>query len=212
MLIWLIGIPVLLGTLGTSLFPVLFFLVANFFIIIPLEERSMEQQFGERYLDYEQLFGGGSEIEKRPRPVAMVWMVGVCGKLLAMAGKFLLGGWFLVDAAKLAEERERHVALLRSEVARLTGELQRLGAQKIVLFGSMAGGRLDLFTDVDLLVVMDSELPFVERSGWVYRELRPRVDADIFVYTEEEFETLKDGVFLRRALAEGVVLYEKKPS
>ncbi|KUK31952.1 MAG: hypothetical protein XD63_0811 [Thermoanaerobacterales bacterium 50_218] len=53
MLIWLIGMAVLLGTLITFLFPVLFFLVANFFII-PLEERSMEQQFGDRYLDYKQ--------------------------------------------------------------------------------------------------------------------------------------------------------------
>jgi len=117
-----------------------------------------------------------------------------------------------VDAGRLTEERERHVALLSSEVERLTGELQRLGAKKIVLFGSMARGRLDLFTDIDLLVVMDSGLSFVERSGWIYRKLMPRVDADILVYTEEELEALKEGPFLRKALAEGVVLYEEKPS
>ncbi len=117
-----------------------------------------------------------------------------------------------MDAARLEEERERPAALLRSEVERLTEELCRLGAKKIVLFGSMARGRLDLFTDIDLLVVMDSDLPFVERSGWVYRKLMPRVEADIIVYTEEEFKALKDRPFLRKALAEGVVRYEKKSS
>ncbi|NPV29935.1 MAG: nucleotidyltransferase domain-containing protein [Firmicutes bacterium] len=87
----------------------------------------------------------------------------------------------------MRKKRGRHAALLRSEVARLTEELCRLGAKKIVLFGSLARGRLDLFTDIDLLVVMESDLPFVERSGWVYRKLMPRVDADIIVYTGEEF-------------------------
>lgn len=117
-----------------------------------------------------------------------------------------------MDASRLEKERENHVALLRSEVERLTAELCGLGAKKIVLFGSMARGRLDLFTDIDLLVVMDSDLPFVERSSWVYRKLMPRVDADIMVYTEEEFEALKEGPFLKKALAEGVIQYEKKSS
>lgn len=119
---------------------------------------------------------------------------------------------FCVDAKRLAEERERHAALLRSELERLTRELRSLGAKRVVLFGSMARGSLDLFTDIDLLVVMDSSLPFVERSGWIYRKLMPRVAADIFVYTEEELEALEDSAFLRKALAEGVVLYEEKPS
>ncbi len=104
------------------------------------------------------------------------------------------------------------MALLRSEVERLAGELRRLGAKKIVLFGSMGRGRLDLFTDIDMLAVIESSLPFVEREIWIYRELMPRVAADILVYTEEEFEALKDGPFLRKALAEGVVLYEEEPS
>lgn len=112
-----------------------------------------------------------------------------------------------MDASRLEEERERYAALLRSEVDRLTGELRRLGAKKVVLFGSMGRGRLDLFTDIDLLVVMDSDLPFVERSGWAYRKLMPRVDADIIIYTEEEFEALKDGPFLKKALAGGVIRY-----
>jgi protein-S-isoprenylcysteine O-methyltransferase Ste14 len=51
MLIWLIGLSVLLGSLITFLFPILFFLLANFFVI-PLEEKSMEQTAGEQFAEY----------------------------------------------------------------------------------------------------------------------------------------------------------------
>jgi protein-S-isoprenylcysteine O-methyltransferase Ste14 len=51
MLIWLIGLAVLLGSVITFLFPILFFLLSNF-LVIPLEERSMERGWGERYLGY----------------------------------------------------------------------------------------------------------------------------------------------------------------
>ncbi|MGE5484358.1 MAG: nucleotidyltransferase domain-containing protein [Ignavibacteriales bacterium] len=84
-----------------------------------------------------------------------------------------------------------------------------LGAERVILIGSLARGRADELTDVDLIAVLETHLPFVERSAWVYGALVPRVDADIIVYTPEEFERMSDEPFLRRALAEGVVLYEK---
>lgn len=51
MLIWLIGFAVLLGSLVVFVFPVLFFLLAEF-LLIPREERRMEQMFGERFTGY----------------------------------------------------------------------------------------------------------------------------------------------------------------
>jgi protein-S-isoprenylcysteine O-methyltransferase Ste14 len=51
MLIWLVGLAVLLGSVMVFLFPILFFLLANF-LVIPLEERSMERGWGGRYLGY----------------------------------------------------------------------------------------------------------------------------------------------------------------
>jgi len=53
MLIWLIGLAVLLGSLSVFLFPILFFLLANF-LIISLEERDMEQMLGEQFIEYKQ--------------------------------------------------------------------------------------------------------------------------------------------------------------
>jgi protein-S-isoprenylcysteine O-methyltransferase Ste14 len=53
MLIWLIGLAVLLGSLIAFLFPILFFLAVNFYIV-PLEEKSMERLFGAQFTEYKQ--------------------------------------------------------------------------------------------------------------------------------------------------------------
>jgi protein-S-isoprenylcysteine O-methyltransferase Ste14 len=53
MLIWLLGLAVLFGSLTAFLFPLLFFLLANFFII-PIEEKSMQERFGLLYAGYKQ--------------------------------------------------------------------------------------------------------------------------------------------------------------
>ncbi|MBW2219264.1 MAG: isoprenylcysteine carboxylmethyltransferase family protein [Deltaproteobacteria bacterium] len=53
MLIWLVGLAVLLGSLTVFLFPILFLMLANF-LMIPLEERNMEQMFGGQYTEYKQ--------------------------------------------------------------------------------------------------------------------------------------------------------------
>jgi hypothetical protein len=49
----------------------------------------------------------------------------------------------------------------------------------------------------------------LERLERAYTLLQPRVAMDIVVYTEEEIEDLKDAnPFVKRALTEGVVVYE----
>lgn len=50
-LIWLIGFAILLGSLVVFVIPVIIVLLAEF-ILIPIEERRMEQIFGEEYREY----------------------------------------------------------------------------------------------------------------------------------------------------------------
>jgi predicted nucleotidyltransferase len=57
--------------------------------------------------------------------------------------------------------------------------------ERIVLFGSYAAGRRDLFTDLDLLVVMSSDLDFVSRTAQVYSQIAVGVDLDLLVYTPQ---------------------------
>jgi protein-S-isoprenylcysteine O-methyltransferase Ste14 len=51
MLIWLIGLAILFGSLIVFLFPILFFLLANF-LVIPLEEKDLQRIFGEGFIEY----------------------------------------------------------------------------------------------------------------------------------------------------------------
>jgi predicted nucleotidyltransferase len=113
-------------------------------------------------------------------------------------------------AVNVEELRRRHVASLESELARIVAELKRLGAQRIVLFGSYARGRRDLFTDLDLLVILETEKPFLERLLEVKRAVAPRVATDLLVYTPAEFAELETNAFWRNALADSRVLYARE--
>ena len=99
--------------------------------------------------------------------------------------------------------------LLQEELQRLVATLRQMGAEKIILFGSLARGRMNIFSDLDLIVVIDSQADFVERHGQMYQALQPKVDADILVYTPEEFAHMQDRPFVQQALKEGIILYAK---
>lgn len=111
----------------------------------------------------------------------------------------------------LARERAAHARRLEESVRELTRKLAGLpGVRRVSLFGSYAKGRADLFTDLDVLVVMDTDESFVERLASLYRYLALPVDLDLLCYTPEEFETMRDRPFLRRVLEEEVVLHEAR--
>jgi len=98
---------------------------------------------------------------------------------------------------------------LQAELERLVEELKRLGALKVIVFGSMARGRIRAGSDLDLIVVMPSEERFADRLAHLYQTLQPKVACDILAYTPEEFEKMPERSFLiRQALSEGAVLYE----
>ena len=81
--------------------------------------------------------------------------------------------------------------------------------EKAILFGSSAHGRRDLFTDLDLVVVMTSEASFVERGIELRRHLEAGVDMDLLVYTPDEFERMAHSGFLAHVVETGRVIYEK---
>lgn len=97
------------------------------------------------------------------------------------------------------------------EMERVTRRLAKMGAQKTILFGSAARGEIGLFSDVDMLVIMPSKLPFVERLQLIYGRIHP-AGVDLFVYTPEEFEAIKESnPLVRQALKEGKTVYDKDP-
>lgn len=88
---------------------------------------------------------------------------------------------------------------------------------KILLFGSHAQGTARPDSDIDLLVVLDSDqLPqtFREKAenylriSRILRELEKRVPIDLLVYTRPEFERFiaAESAFSKKILREGVEL------
>jgi predicted nucleotidyltransferase len=113
----------------------------------------------------------------------------------------------------LVEQRHTYVEALARALKTAVRELSRLPeVEKVVLFGSYRRGRRDLFTDLDLLVVMRSFEGFVARMEHLYELLAGKmgVDYDLVAYTPEEIATYGETPFLKRALAEGKVVYEKR--
>lgn len=107
---------------------------------------------------------------------------------------------------RLRTRRERYRRALEMEAERLAELAGALGAERVVLFGSVAEGDPGLASDLDLLIIWDTPLGFLERTVEMYRRLQPRVAADLLVYTPAEMEAVAQRPFVRRALA-GRVMY-----
>ena len=111
----------------------------------------------------------------------------------------------------LKQRRALYCQALEDALDRILDHLTRMPeVERVVLFGSYAAGRRDLFTDLDILVVMDTEENFVDRTARLYRQLLIDVDMDLLVYTPQEFEGKQQSGFVRQALATGQVIYEKQ--
>lgn len=111
----------------------------------------------------------------------------------------------------LARARERYALDLREAVKRATTLLSAMPeVRRVILFGSYAQGRQDLFTDLDLLVIMETEAGVVERLQRLYSLLALPVDYDVVCYTPGEWENIQHQPFWRHARNTEVVLYERR--
>jgi predicted nucleotidyltransferase len=109
----------------------------------------------------------------------------------------------------LGSLRERHAADLEGAASGVVGQLRRIPeVHKVVLFGSYAAGRRDLFTDLDFLVVMDSDADFITRNAEMAGCIQCKVALDLLVYTPKEMEQMRKRPFISYALTTGKVMYE----
>lgn len=99
----------------------------------------------------------------------------------------------------LEEELQRYITLL----------VDYYTPAKIILFGSLAAGQTRLWSDIDLVVVTDTDQRFLDRTKEALLLLRPRVGIDVLIYTPEEFERLRqERPFFQKEILKGKVLYE----
>ena len=103
-------------------------------------------------------------------------------------------------------------ALLERELSRwLPLLIAHEQPDKIILFGSFCTGQIGEWSDLDLVIVKETTAPFLDRTRQVLELLKPRVGADVLVYTPQEFDQLcRERAFLRQEiLAKGKVIYER---
>lgn len=98
---------------------------------------------------------------------------------------------------------------LQKELERMVGKLKLIGVKKIILFGSLARGDIGSASDIDLVVIKNTDMRFLDRLEFLYSELEPAVAVDILCYRPDEIEEMSHwSSFIKRILEEGRVLYE----
>jgi uncharacterized protein len=87
--------------------------------------------------------------------------------------------------------------------------------EKVILFGSMATGDVGEWSDLDLVIIKNTSLPFMKRLKEVALLCMAPVSVDYLVYTPEEFnEMIKQNhhFILNEIISRGKVLYERQPA
>ena len=86
----------------------------------------------------------------------------------------------------------------------------RFDPEKIILFGSAARQEWDEYSDVDIIVVYETEKLFLDRLRELYLSWNIPKAVDILGYTPKEFNTMsKNNYFIQDALREGEIIYER---
>lgn len=117
-------------------------------------------------------------------------------------------GFDVEERKRKREERKRE---LEAGCERIVEQLEGMGAKRVVVFGSYGEGKVGMWSDLDLLVVMPNSRSGKDWRRVVYDEVERGTAVDFIVYNERELEeTLPVSSFLRHVLRRGRVVYEKR--
>jgi predicted nucleotidyltransferase len=87
--------------------------------------------------------------------------------------------------------------------------------EKVILFGSLAAETVGEWSDLDLVIVKDTTLPFLQRLKEVALLCRAQVGVDYLVYTPNEFADMvaqENPFIVNEVLHRGKVVYEREPT
>jgi len=85
---------------------------------------------------------------------------------------------------------------------------EKFHPQKIILFGSYSYGMPRKGGDIDLLIIMDTDIPVREQAFLIRRELKESTPIDIIVRTPQQVEErIKLGdFFIKQIMQKGITL------
>ena len=101
---------------------------------------------------------------------------------------------------------------LEEKLAAIIEQIAAYRPQRVILFGSIARGDHHALSDADLLIVKETDTPFLDRIAEVLALCDYDIPVEPLVYTPQELEQmLREGnSFIESALREGVVVYEQQ--
>jgi uncharacterized protein len=91
----------------------------------------------------------------------------------------------------------------------------RYQPEKIILFGSLVSEDVGDWSDIDLVIIKNTPLPFLQRLKEVALLCDAPVGVDYLVYTPAEFEQMiaeENPFIMQDVLQKGEVLYEWQPA
>lgn len=101
--------------------------------------------------------------------------------------------------------------LAANEFKKIVEALKPYRPKKVILFGSFARGEAHGLSDIDLIVIKETQKRFVERISEVLELCDTAIPIEPLVYTPAEIEQLlaEGNSFISQALREGRVLYDE---
>jgi predicted nucleotidyltransferase len=89
--------------------------------------------------------------------------------------------------------------------------LRKYGIQKAILFGSYARGAQSRKSDIDLILIQETDRRYFDRYEGVLREMQDQIpgrDLEVLIYTPEELKRISHRRFIQDAVQQGRVIYE----
>lgn len=125
----------------------------------------------------------------------------------------------IVRKMRIQGDREMNSLPDLAQLARINNNLQAVvrdlkryyDPDKIILFGSVVSGKTGPHSDIDLVVIKRTSLPFFKRAQQLAELLDYDVDIDFLVYTPEEFDRMarERRFFREEVLKKGKVIYDR---
>jgi predicted nucleotidyltransferase len=98
----------------------------------------------------------------------------------------------------------------QDRIAQIVSALREYEPERIILFGSQARGDADPYSDLDIVIIKETDERFLDRLKTIYELVQPRFAMDVLVYTPQEFTDMQErgNSFAEMILEEGIVVYE----
>ena len=80
----------------------------------------------------------------------------------------------------------------------------KYGAEKLILFGSYARGDFSEGSDLDVVLIKNTNKRFIDRIGDILKIYNGDIPLEPLVYTPEEFKKMEDRDFIKTILKEGI--------